>query len=142
MQPCRCIPIFWEILDFIPAFFAKKAGYRLVYSIRLSSTTAAVSRPSRRAHTTRLWPRRISPQANTLGTLVILGIGHGAALGQVYAKGFGHIGLAAGETQRQSAPDRTHGKLLTGRHHLAAAIHYPAFQLTINAPQTCPASFL
>ena len=47
-----------------------KRYYRFVYPISFSSTTAAVSRPSRSAQTTRLWPRRISPQANTFGAAV------------------------------------------------------------------------
>jgi len=36
--------------------------------IRNSSTARAACRPSRMAQTTRLWPRRMSPAANTLGT--------------------------------------------------------------------------
>jgi hypothetical protein len=38
--------------------------------IRNSSTARAAWRPSRMAHTTSDWPRRMSPAANTLGTLV------------------------------------------------------------------------
>lgn len=38
--------------------------------IKNSSTERAAWRPSRIAHTTRLWPRRMSPAANTLFTLV------------------------------------------------------------------------
>ena len=54
----------------LPTFFSKKVGYRFVYPISFSSTTAAVSRPSRNAQTTRLWPRRMSPQAKTFGSAV------------------------------------------------------------------------
>jgi hypothetical protein len=39
--------------------------------IRNSSTARAACRPSRMAHTTRLWPRRMSPAAKTLSTLVL-----------------------------------------------------------------------
>ena len=62
----------------------------------------------------------------------VLSIGNGAALGQVNAKRFGHIGLAAGKTggnQHQVALD---GKFFAGGHHGAAAggfIHHFAFQL-------------
>ena len=38
--------------------------------IKLASTSRAACRPSRIAQTTRLWPRRMSPAANTLATLV------------------------------------------------------------------------
>jgi len=43
---------------------------RLLLPIRKASTSRAHWRPSRIAHTTSDWPRRMSPAANTLGTLV------------------------------------------------------------------------
>src|SRR6266446_6620255 len=44
---------------------------RVVDPIRLSSIERAHWRPSRIAHTTSDWPRRMSPAANSLGTLVL-----------------------------------------------------------------------
>ena len=43
---------------------------RSLAPIRNSSMARAAWRPSRMAQTTRLWPRRMSPAANTLGALV------------------------------------------------------------------------
>jgi len=43
---------------------------RTLLPIRYSSTARAHCRPSRIAHTTRDWPRRMSPAAKTLSTLV------------------------------------------------------------------------
>src|SRR3990172_9481665 len=43
---------------------------RLVSPIRYRSHSRAAPRPSWIAHTTRLWPRRISPAAKTPSTLV------------------------------------------------------------------------
>ena len=45
--------------------------YRFVYPIRDKSTSLAQSRPSRMAHTTRDWPRCMSPAVKTLSTLVL-----------------------------------------------------------------------
>src|SRR5699024_3719258 len=49
-------------------YFHRTADQRFVYPIRDSSTALAASRPSRIAHTTRDWPRLISPAAKTRGT--------------------------------------------------------------------------
>ena len=43
---------------------------RLVQPLRYASTSAAALRPSAMAHTTRDWPRRISPAAKTFSTVV------------------------------------------------------------------------
>ena len=44
---------------------------RVVLPIRVSSIERAHWRPSRIAQTTRDWPRRMSPAANSFGTLVL-----------------------------------------------------------------------
>ena len=50
-------------------YLAEDQG-KLVYPMSDSSTSRAAERPSCTAHTTRDCPRRISPAANTPGTLV------------------------------------------------------------------------
>ena len=45
-------------------------GYREGRGNRVQARSRAHCRPSRIAHTTSDWPRRMSPAANTLGTLV------------------------------------------------------------------------
>ena len=52
------------------ALVESQRGNALV-PIKNSSTALAACRPSRMAHTTRLWPRRMSPAAKTLSTLVL-----------------------------------------------------------------------
>jgi hypothetical protein len=75
VEPCVAIVPVQRIV----ALVARAAGSGCVSNAYLgnrldpitnSSTARAAWRPSRMAHTTRLWPRRMSPAANTLGTLV------------------------------------------------------------------------
>lgn len=62
MLPTRSLCERWAIREFHRG--------RVEEPIRNSSTARAHCLPSRIAHTTRLCPRRMSPAANTLGTLV------------------------------------------------------------------------
>lgn len=52
--PYGAAHVWVKVLGFFAYFLSKKVGHRFVYPINFSSTTAAVSRPSRSAHTTRL----------------------------------------------------------------------------------------
>ena len=114
--------IFWEIVEFHSCFLCKESRLQvgvphqalIHHSCRVAALTQG---PYHKA----LAAAHIAAGEHLGHVGGILGIGHGAALGQVYAKGFGHIGLAAGETSGNQHQIALHGKLLTGRHHLAAA---------------------